>query len=157
MKVTIIPIDGAVYIDGASYSQLSWLDTPVNVHAIQWENSEGWIEYNDGSPNETITSLPNWAELAIDAWNNANIKYQAESQKNSYEDLTFEQKIDLVRIERDKRIAASDWTQADDVKRNKSAEWTVLWESYRQALRDLPSLVTAENIVNIPWPIAPNA
>lgn len=157
MKITIIPIDGAVYVDGMSYSNLVWLDTPSNVHAVQWNGTNGWIEYNDGQINETIYALPAWTDLALDAWNSANIKNQSKNQEDPYVNLTFEQKMTLVRIERDKRIAASDWTQADDVKRSHSTDWTLLWESYRQSLRDLPNLVTVENIYNIPWPSPPNA
>jgi hypothetical protein len=68
MKLTIIPLDGAVYEDGLSYSALMWKDTPVNVHALQWQTSSGWIEFNDGTPNEDITVLPQWANNAMASW-----------------------------------------------------------------------------------------
>lgn len=68
MLLTIIPSDGAVYEDGLCYSNLTWQGTPSNVHALQWQNTEGWIEFNDGTPNETITELPNWVNNAMAAW-----------------------------------------------------------------------------------------
>jgi hypothetical protein len=71
MKLTIIPSDGAVYEDGLAYSNLVWEGTPPNVHALQWQDVVGWIEYID-QPNENITVLPEWADNAMAAWTVAN-------------------------------------------------------------------------------------
>lgn len=68
MKLTIIPIDSSVCEDGVSYSGLTWEGTPVDVHALQWDNGSGWIEFNDGTPNQEITELPQWALNAEAAW-----------------------------------------------------------------------------------------
>jgi hypothetical protein len=68
MKLTIIPVDGAVYKDALCYSGLIWEGTPSNVHALQWLDTSGWIEFNDGTPNENITVLPDWADNALAAW-----------------------------------------------------------------------------------------
>lgn len=72
MKITIIPSDGAVYEDGVTYLNLSWEGTPENVHALQWFGSNGWIEYNDGTPNEAIEALPAWTDNALAAWDVVN-------------------------------------------------------------------------------------
>ena len=72
MLLTIIPSDGAVYEDGLCYSPLTWSGTPANVHALQWQNVAGWIEFNDGTPNESITVLPTWANDALLQWEQAN-------------------------------------------------------------------------------------
>ena len=71
MKLTIIPSDGAVYEDGLSYPNLIWEGTPPNVHALQWQDIAGWIEYIDQS-NEDIAALPEWANNAMAAWTVAN-------------------------------------------------------------------------------------
>jgi hypothetical protein len=71
MKLTIIPVDGAVYEDGLCYLNLVWEGTPLNVHALQWQDVAGWIEYV-GQPNEDITALPEWADNAMAAWTVAN-------------------------------------------------------------------------------------
>lgn len=54
-----------------------------------------------------------------------------------------------VRQERDRKLAASDWTQLPDVPLDTKAEWA----TYRQALRD----VTAQSgfPFNVVWPIPP--
>lgn len=72
MKLTIIPSDGSVYENGVCYLNLTWDGTPSNVHALQWDTDSGWLEFNDGSPNEPITVLPEWAVNAEVAWNQAN-------------------------------------------------------------------------------------
>lgn len=46
--------------------------------------------------------------------------------------------MELLRVERDKRLAESDWTQNQDVSETTKNAWT----TYRQALRDLPLTAT---------------
>jgi hypothetical protein len=73
MRLTIIPSDGAVYEDGFSYSGLTWEGTPADVHALQWFDTQGWIEFTDKvKQNEAITELPQWALNAMGAWTVAN-------------------------------------------------------------------------------------
>ena len=72
MKLSIIPSDGTVCENGVCYNNLSWAGTPIDVHALQWQDDSGWIEYNDGQPNESITVLPAWVVNAELAWNEAN-------------------------------------------------------------------------------------
>jgi len=72
MNVSIIPIDGAVYVDGFSFSGLSFA-VPEDVHALQWRSSKGWIEFIDSDEgfkpqNEAITELPAWAVAAVAKW-----------------------------------------------------------------------------------------
>lgn len=68
MRLIIIPSDGAVYKDGKSYSDISWDGTPDTVHALQWFGQDGWVEFNDGTPNEQIGELPAWVTNALAAW-----------------------------------------------------------------------------------------
>jgi|7_EtaG_2_1085326.scaffolds.fasta_scaffold46561_2 hypothetical protein len=54
-----------------------------------------------------------------------------------------------LRMERDGKLSASDWTQASDVTlANKAA-----WATYRQALRDLPA--NTADPANPTWPTKP--
>ena len=68
MRLTIIVEDGAVYKDSISSLELVWDGTPFDVHALQWQDVAGWIEYIGDKPNENITELPQWAYNALDAW-----------------------------------------------------------------------------------------
>jgi hypothetical protein len=82
MKLTIIPVDGAVYKDGYCYSRLDLSGVPSNVHALQWKNTTGWVEFvdnDDGTKpqNEPITSLPDWANTCLTKWDEAKAAEEA--------------------------------------------------------------------------------
>lgn len=80
MRMTIIPVDGFVSVDSVSKAipmDLSSCDIPTNVHALQWFDTKGWIEFNDDDdpftpkpPNEIIESLPQWALNCYTVWEN---------------------------------------------------------------------------------------
>jgi hypothetical protein len=74
MKLTIIPADGSVGEDGKFYLglNLSSCNIPADVHALQWQDTAGWIEYDTTIPNETITELPAWANCCMTKWTEAN-------------------------------------------------------------------------------------
>jgi hypothetical protein len=79
MKLTIIKNDGAVYKDSVPYADLSLPTLPSDVHALQWNESTGHIEFVDNvKANETITELPSWANDALTAWQTAYEVEQAE-------------------------------------------------------------------------------
>lgn len=82
-------------------------------------------------------------------------KPQLDIPNQTYDELTFFEKLALVRQERTKRLLATDWTQASDVKALHSAEWTSAWEAYRQALRDIPAGLTLSDIDMVTYPIPP--
>lgn len=76
MKLTIIPVDGAVYKDNYSYSELDLSAVPSNIHALQWKGTTGWIEFidnDDGTKpqNEVITELPSWVNTCLAKWDEA--------------------------------------------------------------------------------------
>jgi len=65
-----------------------------------------------------------------------------------FPDATNEQKWDQIKLWRNARLAASDWTMHTDAPTDK-----VKWAAYRQALRDLPEQGgVAEEAV---FPVAP--
>lgn len=75
MRLTVIPTDGAVYVDSFSYSGLP-ITAPDTVHALQWDTDTGWVEFTvskDGTKpqNEVITELPAWAIAAVAQWQSA--------------------------------------------------------------------------------------
>lgn len=61
-----------------------------------------------------------------------------------------DQDMASLRAERDRRLAACDWTQMSDSPLN--AEQQAAWAAYRQALRDLPG---AQDPANPAWPVQP--
>ena len=72
MRVTIIPVDGFVSVDGVGFGgfDLSFIDT--SVHAVQWYETHGDIEVKDPVTgrmvaNEVITSIDAF-QPAISLW-----------------------------------------------------------------------------------------
>lgn len=67
----------------------------------------------------------------------------------------YDQKLAVIIAERNVRLAASDWTQTADVIASHDAAWLSSWNTYRQALRDLPATITEANIDSVTYPIPP--
>jgi hypothetical protein len=68
MRLTIIPVDRNVCVDGETLSIDMPASVPANVHALQWYGDNGAIELTDDAPVE-ITVLPDWATELTSAWN----------------------------------------------------------------------------------------
>lgn len=82
MKLTIIPVDSTVYVDGVSFGNLDLSSAPADVHALQWNSVSGWIEFkdlDDGTKpqNQIITELPDWAVTACAKWDEAKAAFDA--------------------------------------------------------------------------------
>jgi hypothetical protein len=82
MKLTVIRDDGAVYKDNISYNHLDMGGVPTNVHALQWKETSGWIEFTESTDgvkpqNTAITELPQWAFDLIQLWDAANVAAEA--------------------------------------------------------------------------------
>lgn len=79
MRLTIIPVDGSVYKDNYAYSGLDLSFAPSDVHALQWYDTYGEVEFKrqfvDGQiihpQNQIITVLPDWAAQAVVKWDEA--------------------------------------------------------------------------------------
>ncbi|WP_336974157.1 tail fiber assembly protein [Sphingobium aromaticiconvertens] len=61
--------------------------------------------------------------------------------------------LDLVRVERDRRLTACDWTQVPD--NSLTSEQQGQWRLYRQALRDLPGDQPDATLETAIWPQEP--
>ena len=75
MRLTVIVDDLFVSKDGENYnvSDLSFLHS--NIHAIQWYDTTGEIEYKDGSENTTITDITPYNQC-VTAWETAKQAYE---------------------------------------------------------------------------------
>lgn len=83
MRVTIIPVDGFVSINGEGISNLDLSFMDQSIHAIQWYETDGELERKDNRgriiSNETIISLEPY-QVALDAWQVAKETQEAEVQ-----------------------------------------------------------------------------
>jgi len=87
------------------------------------------------------------------------LEWLEETPKPTLEELTTrcnqlmaEQPLKELRKERNKRLAACDWTQLPNVPLPGAKKYE--WETYRQALRDITQ--TTEDPANPVWPTQPS-
>jgi hypothetical protein len=71
MKLTIIPSDNTVYVDGICYGDIdmSWIpeiDGKI-IHAVQWSDNEGEIEFVGSEQNLKIKTVGVFKK-AVDLW-----------------------------------------------------------------------------------------
>ena len=153
MKLTVIAPDKVVIKDGEAYpiEDLSYLD--ANIHAIQWQDTTGEIEYKDATPNLIISDITPYNKCVTD-WEAVKTK---ELEKNLLSDEEYEK---WFREIRNTLLLDSDWTQFTDspLTDTKKTEW----KTYRQALRDMPTTKTttykelAENTAHSDYPSKPS-
>tara|TARA_Y100000356_G_C11175166_1_gene243620 strand:- start:85 stop:513 length:429 start_codon:yes stop_codon:yes gene_type:complete len=142
MKLTIVPEDRLICI-GSTFcadiqQDLSWI--PSNVHAVQWHDSSGEIEYNDGTPNEIISDLGIYAQAQTDFSNEIQrIAAAREAARDYWQEL---------RDQRNQLLAETDYLALVDL--TLSADM----RTYRQALRDLPA--NTSDPANPVWPTPPS-
>lgn len=149
MKLSIIPSDGTVCENGICYTSLSWEGTPNNVHALQWNNNAGWLEFNDGMPNEEINALPLWAINAEIAWNVA-------ANPPPPPAPTPEQIQDQNKATASQLLQETDWVEIPSVSNQSNNPHLInLSEflTYRNLLRGIAVNPPATPID--PWPIKP--
>jgi len=133
MRLTVVPSDKIIIKDGKEYkvTDLSYLDS--NIHAIQWYDDKGEIEYVDGTPNLEITDIAPYNQCVTD--------WEAEKTKESEANVvTAEQWEKWFREIRNTLLLDSDWTQFTDSPLTDAKKTE--WKTYRQKLRDMPTTKT---------------
>ena len=148
MKLTIVTEDkaigiGSTYISGIG-TDMSWI--PTNVWAVHWDGSSGEIEYNDGTPNATMSEIGIYTQ-AETTLNNEIKRLNDLSPVN-----TTSYQWQILRNQRDDKLLFCDWTQGNDTPLDNSKKTE--WATYRQALRDLPS--NTSDPKNPTWPTEPS-
>ena len=147
MKLTIIPADGSVGENDVFYFplDLSSCAIPADVHALQWQDTAGWIEYNSPIPNEPITELPAWANCCMTKWTEANTPLPPQPPTAAQNKITAVGKLQ-----------ATDWTTIPDVsdstKSNPYLSNVQDFVVYRNAVRQYAINPVAGDIS---WPVVP--
>ena len=150
--ITILKADGKVLVDGVVEGSIDMSDLPSNVHAVQWFGSAGEIEYvavNGVKPANTPLDIFDDYSQFVTRWQHRRDAYYAGIAQESV--TTVEQRIVLVRADRDFRLQTCDWTQLPDVSETVRTQW----QAYRQALRDVPEQSGFPD--SVAWPTAPSA
>jgi hypothetical protein len=148
MKLTIIPVSGSVGEDEKFYNDLDLIscNIPADVHALQWQDTAGWIEFNEPIPNEAITVLPSWANCCMTKWTEANQPPAPPGPP------TAEQN----KATATSKLQATDWATipdvADPAKSNPYLSNAQDFITYRNAVRQYAVYPVAGNIS---WPAVP--
>jgi hypothetical protein len=94
MKITIIPKDGKVVVDGEGYSGLDLSGLDQSIHAVQWYDADGEVEVKDTRgrivENREITSFSEFA-FVIPLWEVAKLKAMQDAQAAAEADAQAQQ------------------------------------------------------------------
>ena len=118
------------------------LDRPRLRDAIELLTDEKWSHYEGDDPS-TI------------GWINPENAPSIEQINAKFQELNAAEPMRLLREERNRRIAETDWMSFSD-----SPTMTDAWKTYRQTLRDLPSKSEPQldengQLTNVTWPTKP--
>ena len=162
--VTVVPSDKVIIVDGnpLQFETAFDLESGHNgVHAIQWHEGKGHIEFEDGSPNKELECEDDYeGQIAYyvglyDDEAARLAKVEAEAEKAAEELYNSEeQRWIRLRAKRNELIAETDYLMMDDYPI--TDECRAAFEAYRQALRDITSQDGAPwTDDTIPWPTKP--
>lgn len=117
-----------------------------NIDIIRWDGTVGTVDFKDGAPCETFSSLKRF-RLLLDVIKRAKDELHEEAKQEASK-LTWSQ----VRQRRNSLLEGCDKVMLSDfpVTAARKAEWRI----YRQQLRDIPQVHSAtEDVV---WPAPPS-
>lgn len=160
MRVTVVPADRLILVDGEGL-QFAFA-APEGLHALQWQDASGHLEFTDGRPNQALTAADYESHVApfVQAWQAEKARLAEEAEKEEAARLaeynSEPARYARLRAERDQRVAATDYLIMPDYPLDDEVRAAV--RAYRQALRDLPARVGAPwdgGGEATPWPDMP--
>ncbi len=120
--------------------------------------------YRDLDALQSLKPKAEWTWIGYEYsgldWLDSNQTKPTESEINAeITRLNNAEPMRLLRVERDTRLAACDWTQSRDVTLSNDADW----KTYRQSLRDLPASASPSldsnydlDLSSVTWPTEPS-
>lgn len=160
--VTVVPADKLILVEGLALR--FDFEAPERLHALQWHEGKGHLEFTDGAPNQPLSEADYAAEVAVFA-----AAWEAEKQRQEEAAAAAEAarlaeynspaaRAQRLRLERDKRLSATDYLLMQDYPLTEETRQGV--RAYREALRDLPcrpGFPWDGGGQETPWPDAPSA
>ena len=87
--LTIIKDDSFVKVDGFGLEPIDCSSLASNIHAIQFDGTNGHVEYNDGTGNEAITSISAYSAIT-DLWTSTKATVDTEAADAATAQTTLE-------------------------------------------------------------------
>ena len=104
MKLTIIPIDKVVIVDGVAIHDIDMTGIDPDIHAVQFDGTGGWIEYIDRDP-EQIDSVSRFD--AIIARHASALAEEQAKAADPYYGMSPAEKLEAIRQEKISEIDAA--------------------------------------------------
>ena len=104
MKLTIIPIDKVVIVDGVAINDIDMTGIDPDIHAVQFDGNGGWIEYRDRDP-EQIDSVSRFD--AIIARHASALAEEQAKAADPYYGMSPAEKLEAIRQEKISEIDAA--------------------------------------------------
>ena len=116
---------------------------------MKLETSLTWDDFHGDSA--TIEVVNEGGVDRIASWKHKTVKQPSDSAINAITDKTIldEHNVKMLRMERNNKLAETDWTQNRDVTLSNDADW----KTYRQALRDITK--DYKSLDDVKWPEKP--
>jgi len=96
MKITVIPTNGSISIDGEVHHKIDLSSLDPTIHAIQWYDTEGEVEIKDARgrivENRKITSFDEFA-FVIPLWESVKLKSEQDEQALKDAQAQYEQSL----------------------------------------------------------------
>ena len=102
---------------------------------------------------EFVTGEDSAGTAITQAWDESNDDYSPFTYAEytaKYTEIENAEPMRLLRVERDRRLAETDWMAGSDL--TMSSAWT----TYRQALRDVPAQEGITGLDDVTWPTKPD-
>lgn len=155
-RITIIPSDAFCSVDGVGYHGVDMSSMPNNIHAVQWIEVDGWIEFKEtlaGKPaNEIIDNMDQF-QLVLDSWAKIDFEHNHPTPPEPTPPTAEENKKKASAL-----LAETDWTQlpsvSDPAQSNPYLTNAAEFAAYRSQLREI-AVNPVAGFIN--WPIKPEA
>ena len=117
---------------------------------MKLETSLTWDDFHGDSA--TIEVVNEGGVDSIASWEHPSVTQPSDSAINAITDATIlgEHDMKMLRMERNAKLAETDWTQSRDVTLSNDSAWA----TYRQALRDITD--SATSLDDVTWPTKPS-
>lgn len=161
--VTVVPSDRLIIVDGEALH--FDFPAPVGLHALQWHEGSGHMEWTEDL-NHPLTGEAAYTEDVapfVTLWEAEKSRREQEAAEAEVARLaeynSTEARAARVRVERDRRISATDYLMTPDYPL--ADDQRAAWTEYRQALRDIteqagfPWQGGGEDDAACPWPTPP--